>query len=585
MNKLFRIYLDEFDIKSSFITDEYLQKVEDGELVRVSSLSINKLASLSYIHRNALISRAMRLSNIRGTVKPTLEKMKDMALNRELVEKIDELLNTIKERIPDVCLSAFSEDQIREEAEFRVWLSVNQIDFKELSESEQAKLSDRRYHVRHLRRRASTARQALASVLGTIGYNASSYADSFALSCWKERQESAKSYGLSHNLSWTDRAGSTRLVSLFEIFESSRKARFAQLYAQTVALDKVATKRNLIPIFITITLPPQYHPNPKFGLPYGGNDIEDCPLPTDTDKALQHIWKKFRARASVDKIELLGLKVVEPHLDGCPHLHCLLYVKDISEVGALDRHLQALRPEPVDGERIATKLEILDRTRAKPASYVMKYLIKCLPAYERASELSDGTCDESGDPDHLAHHCEVRAWASERRLRQFAWLGLHGLRTAWQRLYQSSEADIEDAPRSIIEATKALKEGRWSDALEALGAIKSDNKARPRIAYVDARNKYGEPIRKPDSLTLEEWSIKLKHNKYEIVQVINEAVAHEMPISKTEQIARQNAGLTVIVSYPSSAVLEDSACKTIERTGPPPALEQNNDAEMQLINI
>ena len=587
MNKLFRIYLDEFDRQASYFTDEIVSGIENGSLKKVSTDCINAINALAPLHRNALISRAMRMAGIRGTEKYTVKMLEEKVFKTEFVESLSDIINVIQARVSDFWLSALDETEIhaiaksyaRHEFSKNSWPSNEKFKLTEIT-SEQKRASDIAHQKRSLRRRASTARQALSALLATVGHKTTAYADAFTLACWRERQESARAYGQNRLLTWTDATGKTKSVSLFDVIETSRKSRFATLYAQTVGLDELTVRRDLIPIFITITLPPQYHANPQFGQPFGGNGIEDCPLPTETDQALASLWVRFRARASARKINLLGLRVIEAHQDGCPHLHALLYVKR-DQVQTLDGFLTALRPEPVPGLRVATKLEILDRARGKPASYVIKYLIKTLPAREQANKLADGTCDENGDPDHLAHHDEVRAWASERRLRQFAWIGIHGLRAPWQRLHQADEAELEQAPSSIKEAHSALRNGQWGDALEALGAIKSDKKVRPKISYVESKNRYGEIIKKPFSLTLEDWSIKLKRYTYEIVRVMKDITKQRIHVFKKEEIA----GLTVIVSYPSSAVLEDSACKTIERTGPPPALEQNNDAEMQFINI
>lgn len=482
---------------------------------------------------------------------------------RPVLEILSAMRDAIEARIPDAWLAATSEDELMEAARVAAWLGASTTHPQDYNTPKGLRASCPYHHKRRLRRRAAAARQHLAALLGTIGKGGAPYADSYAVACWRERQAAAKAFGESHVI---DFEGGEFKVGLWEVMETSRKARIASLYAQALGLEDVAREKGLLPVFLTLTLPPEHHPNPRHGHPYAGQDWADAPSPRETDEALAATWQRFRARLAKSEIDLLGFRVVEPHADGCPHLHALLYVEDDLEIDEIDRHLTAICPEPIAGRRIASRLERIDRTKASPASYVMKYILKSLPAFEDAAHHADGQTRD-GDPDHLAHHAEVCAWASERRLRRFAWLGLHGMRTVWQRIHGMDEQEAQEAPKAVFDAWTAMQRSMWADAMEHLGAIKREGKERPRLTYQTKKNGYGEDVKRPVGICLDEWTIPLRRRVGTIVRrsaAIPPAVPDEVDNEPQEE------AVTVNVSDPRACPATVSTDGGVGRTGPPP---------------
>jgi len=490
---------------------------------------------------------------------------------RPVLDVLSAMLEAVDVRVPDAWLSAISEDDLKAAAAVAAELGLLTTPARDMETPDAKRARCPMHHRRRLRRRAATARQHLAALLGTIGAGGAPYADHYAVTCWRERQAAAEAFGLSRVLLFED----GQQVPLWGVMESSRKARLAALYAQTLGLDELTQRRGLLPVFLTMTLPPQHHPNPRHGQPYAGLEWEDAPCPGETDAAMGGLWKQLRARLAADDIDLLGLRVVEPHQDGCPHLHAMMYLQDQEQSNRLDWHLQELCPEPVKGERIASKLMTLDRTKARPATYVMKYLLKCLPAHEDAAVHADGTVRD-GDPDHLAHYAEVQAWASERRLRRFAWLGLHGIRTTWQRIRAMTDDEIEYAPDAVQEAAHAMREGAWADALEAMGAIRADGRERVRLTYAVKKNSYGEDVKRPDGLAMEDWHMPLRRRACKIVRP-QQAPHDRTPLPSQGQ--ESNKGITVTVSCPRAEADGSVDGGGGGRTGPPHGTGQGGTPE------
>jgi hypothetical protein len=332
---------------------------------------------------------------------------------------------------------------------------------------------------RALRRRAAAARQYWCSVLQLAGgpeeQGNPSFCDDYTLERWMERQTRAEEYGKLKV--WVSDQGDRVLMA--DVMKASQVGALNRLYILCVGHEELARRAGLVPIFITVTLPSAYHPNPKEGAPRPGLDLSADPKAAD--RALGALWDSLRWRLKGLHIEKLGLRVVEAHDYGCPHLHALLYVRP-EDVDAVDDVLQAIRPEPVAGKRIATKLIRIDQTRARAVSYIMKYIVKSLNLSPEAALRERGLdaaarqdlrnadhieivaalhrAEPEDDPfahdDHLVNFNRVRAWASERNIRRYSLLGTHGVQGIWQRLWTQRNPMGRAAPRAMRQAWIAM---------------------------------------------------------------------------------------------------------------------------------
>jgi hypothetical protein len=215
---------------------------------------------------------------------------------------------------------------------------------------------------RRLRRTAGLARQHLAAALGTIGRGAAPYADSYTLARRRERDAAAREWAAAHV--WQPPGGGEP-VPVATLRAAGEAGRLHRLGAMCRGLDEIAERDGLTPIMVTLTLPPEWHPAPSMGRRTWTPDRG----PEATDDALRHRWQRLRARLATAKVRLLGIRVWEPHQDGCPHAHALLYVQP-HQIEVVDRHLRAVCPEPVAGQRVASDLVVVDRNRARGSTYL-----------------------------------------------------------------------------------------------------------------------------------------------------------------------------------------------------------------------
>ena len=186
-----------------------------------------------------------------------------------------------------------------------------------------------------------------------------------------KRQENFLNYGYIKD----NTTGNT--FSLMDCIVSSNhnpQRYYAEIQNRIDTLQKEAQNAKLVAVFLTITLPSEFHPMKEDrrtkqlvkNLKYNG--IE----PREATKVLTKMWAKLRQDRSLkelSKSQRMYYRVNEPHKDGTPHAHILLF-------------LPADRIERVEKafERLyfsKSNKFVKDIQNAK--SYIMKYINKTLP--------------------------------------------------------------------------------------------------------------------------------------------------------------------------------------------------------------
>lgn len=265
--------------------------------------------------------------------------------------------------------------------------------------------------------------------------------------------------------------GDGESVSLLLLRDNNIKARCAETYAMQKGLEKLAVKHGLILGFATLTLPGEYHANPKSGhraSVWNGSTIRDG------HDVLQEAWELLRALCHQDGIVLSGGRCEEPHEDGTAHRHQFFYV-DPAHMPTIEQHLLSLQNklgsidlrwiQPVEngkpdihiemrGGEITERVEVHPTKRASPASYVMKYVYKGLAA-EMSSE---------------------KAWRSIQGIRAMQWFGVPPL-GLWRTLRAINLHHGDDAELHML--ARLAKGGDYCGFVEKMGGLGIKQKDRP----------------------------------------------------------------------------------------------------------
>ena len=179
-----------------------------------------------------------------------------------------------------------------------------------------------------------------------------------------------------------------------------------ELMCRLAGFEQIADDLGHVAEFYTITCPSRMHArlskstkeNPKY----------DGSTPRQAQTYLCRVWSRIRAKLKRDGIEVYGFRVAEPHQDGTPHWHLLLFTPsdNIAPLRDIMRHyaLEEDGNEP-GAQQYRFKFEPIDKRKGSAVGYIAKYVSKNIDGY--AIDEDDET---KLDAKNAAER--VNAWAS-----------------------------------------------------------------------------------------------------------------------------------------------------------------------------
>lgn len=217
--------------------------------------------------------------------------------------------------------------------------------------------------------------------------------------------------------------------ALIELTMDSRK-RFSELYVMCLGMQELAEELEYKALFLTITAPAKFHANPT-----NGNNSWDRCYAKEAHNYINKMWEAFGKdlASSSNKIykskgDLFGFRVVEPHKDGTPHWHVLLYVspKNLNKTISLCHKHFSHSEKALKLDIIRTKKE--DPNAAAPTSYMTKYLVKTVSVKQYIKDIKT---DGELALDHDAMD-RIDAWRSAIGIRAFQKFGILAGVTKWR---------------------------------------------------------------------------------------------------------------------------------------------------------
>lgn len=201
---------------------------------------------------------------------------------------------------------------------------------------------------------------------------------------------------------------------------SNKSVRRNELMLRLRGYEEIANELGHKPIFVTMTCPSRFHKmsgNEKTGASWVNKNYAGQ-LPREAQDYLCKVWGRVRAEAARQGVQMYGFRVCEPHHDGCPHWHVLLWVANLGQRSALrsiiaDYFLRDTPDEPGAQQHRVRFVYIKPWLGA--VGYIAKYIAKNVDGFGVEEDLL-------GNPILVA--CEaVDAWASAWRIRQFQPIG------------------------------------------------------------------------------------------------------------------------------------------------------------------
>ena len=361
----------------------------------------------------------------------------------------------------------------------------------------------KRWWKAQLMRHVSQYYEAWAIGLGKVGAAAGAwYCSDRALDWRAEQQREAEAMMKAAVIE----SESGERVTLWDAARSTvanKAHRRDELMTRIRGCEEWAQDNGMLSMFTTNTAPSRFHAQRKSG---GKNPKYDGSNPAQAQAWLCETWARCRAQLHREGVTVYGFRVAEPHHDGCPHWHMLLWCKPEH----YDKAAAAMRGhwlrEPEQGSATnRLKIVKIDQAKGTAAGYIAKYIAKNIDDFAISHHMDDAIDGEHGTDaviekeDNPAQR--VDAWASTWRIRQFQAIGQPSV-TVWRELRRTSKEAAAGGSDALITAWLAVhrrgdKLACWNSYMKAQGgAMRRRDAYRLGVYAIDktTRGRYGEAV-------------------------------------------------------------------------------------------
>ncbi|HIC8863458.1 TPA: replication endonuclease, partial [Aeromonas hydrophila] len=403
--------------------------------------------------------------------------------------------------------------------------------FEGVAASLLVRLLDESWWQRKINRAWAIYCELIAILTGQVRKGVSPYASAHAVREFTQRKAAQRAWMAGMSAVNEELGQEIDLADAIMASVANPEIRRHELMVRMRGFDDLAAEQGKVSLFLTLTAPSCYHAwrqGSKDKSKTYQNDKFNGATPTDTNRLLCKQWARFRAALAREGIMAFGFRVVEPHHDGTPHWHCLLFINpehqqvfltllayhftdaDRSELKMPNGDLlDALDELKIRNKfpRIKWLLDVNDKAVVKAISprvnwkemdpakgsatgYIAKYIAKNIDGHKVGMDY-----EAEAPVDHTT--IAVAAWASCWRIRQFQQIGGPAV-SVWRELRRLGDEVIEwDC---ILEAARtAADNNRWGDFIDAMGGIdlpRKEHLIRLSKRLDEAANKYGEDVLK-----------------------------------------------------------------------------------------
>ncbi|HBW8102218.1 TPA: replication endonuclease [Klebsiella pneumoniae] len=356
-----------------------------------------------------------------------------------------------------------------------------------------ARLQKEKWWLSKIRRIHDRWREHLMIATGYVSKVASPYCSDPCFREWIAQKKANLEFLNAMELEDQDTGERSSLLDKVMGSVSNPKIARHELMVRMRGFEDMANEMGLVGMFYTLTAPSRYH---STHVQSGKrNDKYRDASPRKTQKYLCKVWSRVRAKWGREGIRTFGFRVAEPHHDGTPHWHLLLFLRpEEAEYATAIFRKHALREdggEPGAQEHRFTVTPI-DEKFGSATGYIAKYISKNIDGYGMDGELDD----ESGQPvKEMAKR--VRAWASRWSIRQFQQIGGAPV-TTWRELRRLGSRELVLHPE--LEAARAAADAPdWPGYTNAQGGpfVPRDClRVRLNYEYTEDGNDYGDTVAK-----------------------------------------------------------------------------------------
>ncbi|WP_425859199.1 replication endonuclease [Aeromonas sp. INTO2] len=328
------------------------------------------------------------------------------------------------------------------------------------------------------------------------------------------------------------------VVSMKDCWEASNANpvnRRAEMMTRMRGFEDYAEEQGHVGVFFTWTAPSKFH---AWKTGRNGKTIENDKYqgatPRDTCAYLGQLWSRARSYLKRWGMPIYGFRVCEPHHDGTPHWHMLLFMRKCDRNGVIDTlQRYALTDDRQELERSNLGIPFTDFTprfdwkeidpsKGDATGYIAAYIAKNIDGEHVDGDDEAGTKADQG----AQHAC---AWASWWGIRTFQQIGGAPV-GVWRELRRISNAkkhgDLVGPPKPVLQdprfeaARYAADNGIFRCYLHAMGGALSTRAEHPiKLAHLieEQANRYGEDIKRLMGLHTAHLGIKTRLQGWEVV--------------------------------------------------------------------
>lgn len=277
------------------------------------------------------------------------------------------------------------------------------------------------------------------------------------------------------------------LLTMYQKSSANPSIRRLEMMTRLRGIEEWAEEVGHQALFLTLTAPSSFHAQHSQG---GQNKKWSGASPKQTHQYLNKMWAQYRALLAKRKIGFYGMRVAEPHHDGTPHWHLLVYVKKdyVDEVCELFR-AKALE---ADGDEKGAakhrcKIELCDKEKGSATAYIAKYIAKNIDGFSEFGDVSDEV-EGLSIKDNARR---ARAWASLWGIRQFQFYGASSI-GVWRELRRLTAGQCNDEQLEMLRTGADL--GDYAFYLDKQGGGGAPRSVQiAKLHYEDREeNRYGE---------------------------------------------------------------------------------------------
>lgn len=304
---------------------------------------------------------------------------------------------------------------------------------------------------------------------------------------------------------------------------SNPAIRRAELMVRIRGFEEVAKHCGHAAVFATITTPSRMHATHSNGLAnakYDGSSV------SDVQQYLNHVWQLIRAKLDRSEIKPYGFRVVEPHHDGTPHWHLLLFMpaEQIAKFKSITSAYALLdSPDEKGAAEYRVNFVDIDANKGSAAGYIAKYVAKNIDGFALDTDRYGVQAVDAAQ--------RTGAWARTNNIRQFQQIGGPSV-TVWRELRRLKGCNTPFT--DLNESYEAADSANWAAFCFAMNAVNTKRtehriapyyavKASEAIDYLSGEitttnlNRYGEQRKATiTGLTFRDISFETRLHKWRI---------------------------------------------------------------------